>query len=173
MFGAKVEAWHYCWFYHSIYSWDNTSSGICLFPVLHLFVWVHLKLTVCKSFTTEIPAMGTLTKIHKRFSLSYNIQRILYWSYPIIYIFLKLSSINLMWSMNVFCLYHKTKKKIMSSLEKESLKIWLHCGMFFSLTFFCFIYISVSSSYKTVFKICKVLNLLQRPAVCPTVIFLN
>lgn len=30
---------------------------------------------------------------------------------------------------------------------------------------------SVSSSYKTVFKIPKVLNLLQRPAVRPTAIF--
>lgn len=47
----------------------------------------------------------------------------------------------------------------------------LSCGVFFSLTLFGFIYISVSSSYKTVFKIFRVLNILQRPDVYPTAVF--
>lgn len=41
----------------------------------------------------------------------------------------------------------------------------------FSHIFLSFIYISVSSSDKTVFKILKVFKLAQRPAVCPTAVF--
>lgn len=170
-FWVKGEAWFtgICRFYRSVHSWDN-NSWISPFLVLHL-----LKRSILSRL--KIIHYGasykTMLKTFTRSSRWIIKQWVLYWSYYTTYTVSLLSCINLIWSTNgTPCMCHQIKRKSVSSCEKESLQSWLSWGVFFSFPFFFhFIYISVSSSYKTVFKIPKVLNLLQRPAVYPTATF--
>lgn len=71
-------------------------------------------------------------------------QWVLYWPYSTTYTVSQLSSITLTWSVNgTPRMWHKTKKSV-SLLEKESLKSWRSCGVFFSVTFFFSFYLYFS-----------------------------